>query len=304
MAKLNCTACKDEILNADEALTCSGICRGSFHFLCGGFSESAFRKLTSSKKKAWSCVACVSNPPKTRSTVDPATNTDSLAEIKHQYMELKNLISARFDDLNSSIQELRSQIHELQTSNCNLKKINDDLSKENVEIKKELKSLKCDVIDLKQYSRRCNFEITNLPEPDGNEDMTQVLSKIGELVSVNLVDNVAVAHRVPSYNRDRPKPIVVQLKTKETRDILLGKLRAKKLSASNINSRFTDIPVFFNEHLAPELKSLFYQARKFKVERNFKYCWVKNGKIFLRENDSSSVIRINSLDDLSIQPTN
>lgn len=303
MTKTTCTACKEEIPVIDEALNCSGLCKGSFHFSCGGFSEAAFRKLSLSKKKTWSCVACISNPPRTRSnTCDPAI--DSPGDIKHQYIELKNMISTRFDELNSSFQELKSQIQELQSSNSDLKKRNEDLLKENIDIKKELQSLKTDIIDLKQYSRRCNIEITNLPEPEGKEDMNQVLSKIGEIVCVNLVDNVSIAHRVPGFNRDRPRPIVVQLKTKETRDFLLSKLRAKKLSASNINPRFTDIPVFFNEHLTPELKSLFFHARKFKMEKNFKYCWVKNGKIFLRENDSASIIRISSLLDLNIQSTN
>ncbi|KAL4718780.1 hypothetical protein ACJJTC_014218 [Scirpophaga incertulas] len=43
--------------------------------------------------------------------------------------------------------------------------------------------------------------------------------------------------------------------------------------------------IYVAEHLDPETKQLFAAARKFKRDKNYAYCWVKYGKIYLRKND-------------------
>lgn len=313
-SKLECKACGDVILEDTDLLKCSGDCMSNFHFLCGGFTEKSFRKLTTEKKKKWLCVACIRSnesavKTRTMSNADQVSNINpqTLENILQQNRELKSLVSTKFDELthsiefNSSIiQDLKKSILDLQATNNNLKLRNDQLTTENAEIKKEVKELKFAVIELKQYSRRNNIEISNLPETE-NENITQVISKLDELANTTLIDNLIAVHRVPSFNRDKPKPIVLQVKSKDVRDELLKKLKNRKLNASDVNSRFSDNAIYFNEHLTPELKTLFYHARKFKNENNLKFCWIRDGKIFLRKNESSKIYRIKTLEDLNIQ---
>lgn len=232
-----------------------------------------------------------------------------------QYNDLKAFMSSKFDELCSSIefnssiiQDLKTQMKELQNLNESLKMSNANLIQENSKIKSELKELKNDIVELKQYSRRLkqysrrsNFEITNFPEPESsNENIIDVITKLEEATDLKIIENLVVAHRVPRFNADKPKPIIVQVKSSDIRDILLKKLRSLKLTASKINPRFTDTPVFFNEHLTLELKKLFFHARKYKTDQEFKFCWVRSGKIFLRKNESSTILRVKSLEDLII----
>lgn len=310
MSKTSCKVCNDPILVESEALKCVGACHGYFHFLCGGLSDSAFKKLPATKKSKWQCRSCQDEiAPKTRSTSNNlSSDPETPQNINQQLKDIRDFMTSKFHDLsasiefnNSMIQDFVLQVKELQKSNEYLKTSNAGLIQENLDMKKELSELKNDIIELKQYSRRSNFEITNLPEPEsGSENVLDVLSKIDEVSDLNIVDNLVVAHRVPSFNKDKPKPIIVQVKSSDCRDILLKKLRSLKLTASKINPRFSDTPIFFNEHLTPELKNLFFHARKFKADQGYKFCWVRSGKIFLRKDESSIVLRVKSLDDLII----
>ena len=134
-----------------------------------------------------------------------------------------------------------------------------------------------------------------------SENLTSILSKIDDLSGTDIIENLVVAHRVPSFKKDKPKPIIIQVKSGLIRNNILKKLKQRKLMASEINNRFTVMPIFANEHLCPENKTLFFHARKFKTENNFKFCWSRDGKIFLRKDESSAIIRIKSLEDLHAQ---
>lgn len=299
----SCTVCKDAFSN-DDILVCT-VCQSSYHITCAGMTSNQFKKLSNTKRSKWMCVSCsnVEEPSK-------SDNSSVLTKIQVQTEELKSLLSSKFDDLKVSIdfnsnliKDLKTTIIDLQNSNKILQRKQEDLISENTNMKKQIGELKQDIVDLKQYSRRCNLEISNLPETE-NEDIKQVMSNIQEFADISFVDNISALHRVPSFNKDKPKPIICQLNNKSLRDTLLKKLRSIKISARQINPRFPDLPVYFNEHLAPEIKNLFFHARKAKSELNFKFCWTRDGKIFLRKNESSKIYRINSLDDLNVPMSN
>ena len=52
------------------------------------------------------------------------------------------------------------------------------------------------------------------------------------------------------------------------------------------------------EHLTPFQQALFSSAKDFKQQYDFKFCWVKNQSILLREDEESDVIRVKCLQDL------
>jgi len=290
-----CHACSEDIAESD-IMQCTGSCESNFHFSCAGLTKAQFSRRN--KKSKWLCVECTS--PET-----PFNNAAILKLIQDQNAELKSFINNKFEDLTASIEFNSSIIKELKESITNLENSNKSLQtkctlleSENTEMKKQLTVLQSDVIDLKQYTRRCNIEISNFPESE-NENLIETMKKVEELTETNFVESISVIHRVPSFNRDKPKPIICQLNSKPIRDILLKKLRTAKLTTNQINSRLTPMPVYFNEHLAPENKQLFFHARKFKDENQYKFCWSRDGKIFLRKDESSKFIRIKTVDDLN-----
>lgn len=312
---MKCKACSD-VIHTEDLLSCTGLCDGNFHFTCCGFTDKTFRKYTADKKKKWTCRECsqlpsdASNKPKDVEIVKPETSINEhhpeiITLIEKQNNELKKFVSEKLDDFkdtldfnNTVIQDLKRAVTKLEDANKNLQSENKRITEENVLIKKEIKDLKLSVIELKQYSRRANLEISDIPESE-NEDIEQILSKIGELANCDLINNKVIAHRVPSFNKERPKPIIVQFKSKPVKDQIQKKLKERKITTSEISPRFTDMPIYFNEHLTPELKKIFYLSRNFKKVNNFKFCWVRDGKIYLRKHETSKIYRIQAEEDLN-----
>ena len=52
------------------------------------------------------------------------------------------------------------------------------------------------------------------------------------------------------------------------------------------------------DHLTPNVQWLLAEAKKYQRQHNYRFCWVKNYVILLRENEQSDPIQINSLNDL------
>ena len=54
-----------------------------------------------------------------------------------------------------------------------------------------------------------------------------------------------------------------------------------------------------NEHLSRGNKLLFRDARRAAREKQYKYVWVRGGKIFLRKDDRARVIHVSDADKIS-----
>ena len=63
------------------------------------------------------------------------------------------------------------------------------------------------------------------------------------------------------------------------------------------NVSLTAVRVF--EHLTPRLQEVLYEANKFKTQYHYKYCWAKNGTVYLRKSDDSRATRIKDVSDLT-----
>lgn len=329
---MKCKACSEDI-HQEDLLLCAGVCGGNFHFTCCGFTDKAFRKYLADKKKKWICITCnqslsdASNKPKMPETVksvtninlnptankpedDEPVNSEMNINLNPEIMSfieklVSKKVSDRLDEFKRSLDyndadilELKNSVKTLAESNKKLQSENKRITEENLLLKKDVKDLKLAVIELKQYSRRANMEVSDIPESE-NENIEQYLSKMGELAGCDVLNNVVIAHRVPSFNKERPKSIIVQFKSKPVKDQIQKKLKERKITSSELNPRLADMPVYFNEHLTPELKKVFYLARNFKKVNNFKFCWVRDGKIYVRKNETSKIYRIQTEEDLN-----
>lgn len=226
-------------------------------------------------------------------------------QLKAENKTLKDLITNKFEEYDQNLEfnsglvkDLTSKVTDLTEDINKMKKQQLDLLKENQELKSEVQQLKTDMTDLKQYSRRNNLEITNLPESK-DENLKEIVSTMFSKLEVDLMDHVTTFHRIPTAKKDKPKPIIIQFDNKLSRDTCLQAAKVKRPKAKEINPRLIDCPVYFNEHLTPELKNLHYHCRKFKIDNKYEFLWIKEGKIFLRENKTSKAVRVVSTDCLN-----
>lgn len=214
----------------------------------------------------------------------------------------------KLNDFEQSLQFTSDKLTEVLAENKKLceeitcvKKQNAELLQENQKLKTQVTEIKEEVIQLQQYSRRLNIQIDNLPEfPE--ENVQETVNKIVETLEIDVGKNIIAVHRVPTIKKDKIKPVIIQFNTMDAKEKFLKTAKSKRLTANIINPSFENLPVYVNEHLCSELKKLLYDCKKFKKENNYKFVWVKSGKIFIRENEQSRVLRIKNLSDLPNVP--
>lgn len=320
---MKCGTCEDVINFPEEVFKCSN-CSIYYHPQCVGVREEKFRKMPNDKKISWKCLNCISNarsqtPANNQSQQDSNLNPDAkvtsnekafsdicakLDAISTENKELKAYISSELSAITKSIDFNSSFIQELVVKNDKLEKeiasLNSTLKQvmnENQSLKSTVDMLTSEMIDLQQYSRRSNIEVSEIPETV-NENCKEIAESILKALDITDDCEILASHRIPTRNLSRKKPLIIQFQSKAAKEICVKEARSKKLSAKDINPQFPDSPIYVNDHLCPAMKKLFFDVRNFKKTHSFKYCWVRDSKIYLRKDEQSVAIKVRKLSDL------
>ncbi|XP_077485463.1 uncharacterized protein LOC144095667 [Amblyomma americanum] len=186
-----------------------------------------------------------------------------------------------------------------------LKAENKSLRAENAALTSDRNALQSQVSDcelrlnsLEQYSRNRNAEITGLPVTE-KEILPEVIERIGEVLNVPVTsDDIEVCHRVPT-KASSCQNIVLQFQKRSKRDAFLEKARKQRITTSDLGHPDEDAnPVYINEHLCPSLKKLMGLTVSRKKDKQWKFAWTRNGRIFAKKDVASSVVRIDCVNDL------
>lgn len=321
---MKCRSCDDNIHFPEEVYKCC-VCLEYFHPICIGSREEKFRKLSKEVKASWKCSKCVnasstetskglpnqqtanlSTPPVKDILLETvlAEINNKLDKLQEENASLKSELFQQLNEVKCSLDFNSETMKDLTTKNANLEKEIQDLKmtlnatlEENKSLKNKVDDLTLEIVDLQQYSRRSNIEICELPETV-DENPKQLVEKMLESLEVGNSCKIIAVHRVPTKNPKKKPPIIVQFQNKTERDVCLKAAKVKKLNASDFNSTFSSTPVFVNEHLCRAMKSLYFETRKFKKANNYKYCWIRDSKIYLREKDGSKAIKVRKITDI------
>lgn len=210
-------------------------------------------------------------------------------------------------EIATSMNNLNTQYEEIKRENIEIKEINAQLQTEVKTLKKENSSLHVTISDMnirlnnvEQNSRSNNIELQCVPESK-SENLIHIAIQLGKVVGCKINENdVLHCTRVAKFDRssDRSRSIVIQLSSVRLRDQLLASSIAfnKKNPENKLNSGHiglkSNVPIFVMEHLSSFNKGLHAAARQKAKELNYKYVWVRNGRIFMRQSDNSSYILI------------
>ena len=63
-------------------------------------------------------------------------------------------------------------------------------------------------------------------------------------------------------------------------------------------------PIYIDENLTRAQNKLYYVARKFKKKHNYRFCWPKNGHVFLRKTPSTRIVKITNVRMLEVSDEN
>ncbi|KAJ8718400.1 hypothetical protein PYW08_002637 [Mythimna loreyi] len=179
--------------------------------------------------------------------------------------EMANLRSENVA-LRNTVSKLSEEVAEVKTSAQHISDQYDDFQKHLSHINKQTSSVTLDTIRtlelkidyLEQQGRQCNLEISNVPERRG-ENLPALMEDIGKKVDHNISRNdITSIHRVPhASSSERPKNIIVSLKTRSLRDNIIAACRLKKgFTSKDLGIAGTPHTIYVNEHLTLQKKQL------------------------------------------------
>lgn len=224
--------------------------------------------------------------------------------------EIRAAIRAEMGPINEKLLELQNAIQYISNQYDDLTKTTNTIMQDYKNIKSECEQLRSTVSTmservntLEQYLRESNLEIQGVPEHK-NENVINIINKIANVVSHKLNDvDVLNCTRVARKNKesDKPRAIVVQLRSTRCRDEFYSAVTRynkshpnNKLGSSVMDFSGPNSPIYVSEHLSPANKSLHAAARLKAKELAYKFVWVRNGRIFIRKNETSPFIHVRS----------
>ena len=159
-----------------------------------------------------------------------------------------------------------------------------------------------------EYSYQYNVKIVGMPELSEQESYSQtsalcvkLFSDMGADVSLHDID---IAHRVPQRNATAgaPKPIICKFVRRLSKEAVMARRNdACKANPSSLGFgegvSLSSVRIF--DHLTPKMQHVFTEAKKFKGQNNYQFCWTKNSCVYLRKDGSSRALKIRNVADLS-----
>lgn len=303
-----CVVCKEEAISAND-VKCSGGCNSYIHALCLKNAEG----MKTRSGKEWKCLEC--RMQSSSSVKSGASSTSSISkdflinvmegfknevfneikQFRNEMLELSKsvqFISDKLDTSNTMMEEIKNQFSMLKKENDELRKKNAIVSSEVIELRERLRNLE-------QYSRKNNVEVSGVPATRG-ESVKDLVMDVGAAIGVVMQESdVASAHRVPTYKKDREPSLIIQFNSRSKREEWLSKYRAKKqLTAMEINKNFPSRRVFINSHLSPENKQFLAKLKLKCREVGYSFAWCRDDKFFARKSPEENAIKINSYADI------
>lgn len=319
-----CNACAKP-LRSQEFMECSN-CGEIYDLPCINIKKHDFTKFTPEIKNQWSCPACKNKQPKQDNSNTPIRNIS---------MEISETITSRNvntirgtqsnvikkidteETLSSIVTELRKLREDMNEMRNTINMISDTLTcieeieKKNRERDREITDLKIhiegmqDIIDLQaQQLIKNELEIIGIPETN-NENLYHMAVVTAKMAGVEITENdIDEVYRVGKTrtqleNCERPtRPIVIRLLRKSKSQELLKAAKSRKnLSSANIVSGKPNT-IYINERLTTKNRRLFREARVCSRNHGFRFCWHKDGAIYIRKAEKTAAVRIRSAMDL------
>ena len=166
---------------------------------------------------------------------------------------------------------------------------------------KKVATLEAQTDAVEQYSRRANLRFQGIPDSDGEDTDSLIITLINEQINVEpRVQNTDIerSHRVgpklDKQGRRRVRPIIVHFAKERTRDVVyLGRFRLKDVNAKRPLEK-----IFINEDLTSTRASLAAEAWSIKKAGKIQDTWTYNGNILIK-NARSDIIQVREFADLA-----
>uniref|UniRef100_A0A2A4IZJ0 FP protein C-terminal domain-containing protein n=1 Tax=Heliothis virescens TaxID=7102 RepID=A0A2A4IZJ0_HELVI len=105
--------------------------------------------------------------------------------------------------------------------------------------------------------------------------------------------------RSASNTEIAPRQLVVRFVRRYKRNEFMQALKTRRnLTSTDIEIEGPTRKLYCNERLTRENRQLFRACRTSAKENGYKFCWTKNGSIYIRKQEGNPTIQIRNSDDL------
>lgn len=179
--------------------------------------------------------------------------------------------------LGDEIEEIKQRVVELEETASQHDRLHDEVQ--------HIKSLADNSEHLKRS--KC-VEVQGIPPAKG-ESLMEAYRKLVHKLQIDINEqHLDTVYRIKSTNR-----VVFRFIQSHVRDNFISTFRKNTVTLKDLGFKESS-RLYINEVLSPDQYTLFYKARMFKREHNFKYIWTNNQKIFMRKTSESQAIEIKS----------
>lgn len=307
MAPNVCGKCGENLPENGNYATCS-MCHNGLHLDKCSVKLKSWNAL-GVNQATWVCAPCRAK----KREGSNSTSKDSDGEASEEDLEVSSLgVQKSILQKVNALLEMRDKLCSIESSMSFLATKYDailtevtGLREENKELKKEVETLKAkesstrqladdlvmEVSEMNQYGRRMNLEIhgVDMNGDIGKEDLNLALERVAKDINVKFdTKEIHQAHRLQTRRDGKPPTVLIQFWSKTSRDTWLTMGRKAKLPG-----------VFFGENLCPQYRHLLREAKVKCRTLDYKFVWVKGGRIMVKRNENeNNIIFIRCMDDL------
>lgn len=205
----------------------------------------------------------------------------------------------RFDALEGKVVMLENKFKELQVDN-------------NESLQCKVAQLELAVQEREQELLQNDIEISGISESKGENPVRIVMSiaqKLGtnidilDIVSAERVGPMPMRNTVERQEMEviRPRPIVVRLTRRAVKEAIIHDARVRRGATTEGLELPESRPssFFINERLSKFNRQLFHKARARAKQLKWRYVWTREGRIYVRQQQSKTRYRIKTLEDIT-----
>ncbi|XP_059049922.1 uncharacterized protein LOC131844943 [Achroia grisella] len=161
--------------------------------------------------------------------------------------------------------------------------------------------------NMERNLKSSSIEMRNVPQQrnETKEDLLNLVKVTGSALNISLqTSDIRDVYRV-NATASGSKPIIAELNSSILRNNLIHSIKnynkenkSNKFSSTNLHISGPSQPIYISESLSSKTKRLFYLARTAAQTNNYKFCWTRYGRIYVRKSEGASQLIINSENDI------
>lgn len=170
----------------------------------------------------------------------------------------------------------------------------------------EVAKLKIKVNMMEQDKLKNNIMIRGVKEIEKDD---KELDLMIDTILASLTDefesqDTKSVRRIGMKKQGIPRLVLVEMVTANAKLKIMQTLKDKNLNCAQFNNNGVvwgknEERIYLSDHFTPASNNIFYQARQLKKKDKIKYAWSKFGNIYVKKDENSRAVRVESLEQLA-----